>query len=56
MSRQRRQPCTRKSFQRTDQKSEGKKIQYGVGPLLIVNAQLQGHFLWKEISDGDRLN
>ena len=23
------------------------KIHYGVGPLLIVNVQLQGHFLWK---------
>ena len=27
-----------------------KKIQYGVGPLLTVNVQLQGHFLWKKIA------
>ena len=26
-----------------------KKIQYGVGPRLIVNVQCQGHFLWKKI-------
>ena len=27
-----------------------KNIQYGVGPLLIVNVQFQGHFLWKKIA------
>ena len=26
------------------------KIQYGVGPLMIVNVQFQGHFLWKKIA------
>ena len=26
------------------------KIQYGVGPLLIVNVQFQGHFSWKKIA------
>ena len=26
------------------------KIQYGVGPLLIVNVRFQGRFLWKKIS------
>ena len=27
-----------------------KKIQIGVRPLLIVNVQLQGRFLWKKIA------
>lgn len=27
-----------------------KKIQFGVRPLLIVNVQLQGRFLWKKIA------
>jgi hypothetical protein len=26
------------------------KIQFGVRPLLIVNVQLQGRFLWKKIA------
>ena len=30
-------------------KNRKDNIQFGVRPLLIVNVQLQGHFLWKKI-------